>query len=334
MVVDVAVEDGDDVRRRRAARLLGLLAVDRVGVGLGDDPDAGPAGVAEHGDAGRAGCAGRGGAGRRRRRPPRMARVLSPSSPISAAALWTIDRHAPGEAHRPALEQRVATAGGQRGHDRRVVGGEVVVPHEDVDAGGVAAADLHAVDRRQRLLDRQVAGEGGRAGVAAGEVGDGRGGAQAVAADRPTGRRAGRWRAALAASTASASALGGERGVDVGGVGVELVEPGGDRGDELVAVGQRRATPGKPVEQVVDLRARPRRRRAGSPRRASAASRPPTSSAAVGVGRDGSRLTMPTMPHMTDQASDGFPTRSGSVPQSGRDSSPPGHLGGLRPTCW
>ena len=49
VVVDVAVERGDDVRRHDAAGLLDLVAVQRMGVGLADDPDARPAGVTEHG---------------------------------------------------------------------------------------------------------------------------------------------------------------------------------------------------------------------------------------------------------------------------------------------
>ena len=52
-VVDVAVEHGGDVGPVGA---LELGAVERVGVGLGDDPDARPAGVAEH--HGRCGVAG------------------------------------------------------------------------------------------------------------------------------------------------------------------------------------------------------------------------------------------------------------------------------------
>ena len=61
--------------------------VERVGVGLGDDADAGPAGVAEH-DGLRLGAGERRAAGASSRRmAARSAAVLSPSSPISAAAL-------------------------------------------------------------------------------------------------------------------------------------------------------------------------------------------------------------------------------------------------------
>jgi hypothetical protein len=87
VVVDVAVQHGHRVRALAlGARHLGLLAVDRVAVGLADDADAGPAGVAEHRHA-------RLGLGERE--PQQVVgvhrgaqrRTLSPSSPISAAAL-------------------------------------------------------------------------------------------------------------------------------------------------------------------------------------------------------------------------------------------------------
>ena len=95
-----------------------------------------------------------------------------------------------------------------------------------------------------------------------------------------------------------------ERGVDLGGVGVELVEPGRDRGDQLVVVDEGEHA-GQAVQRGVDgAGARPSTART-SPRAASAASSPPSSSAAVGVGRVGGRLTMPTMPHMARQATDG-----------------------------
>ena len=87
VVVDVAVEHGHDVRRRVAARLLHLLAVHRVGVGLGDDARRWPSGcgrapTAWASDPARASRSRRSAVTARRR-----ARVLSPSSPISAAAL-------------------------------------------------------------------------------------------------------------------------------------------------------------------------------------------------------------------------------------------------------
>jgi hypothetical protein len=51
VVVDVAVEGTDDVRGAgRAARAVELLGVERVGVGLADDPDARPPGVTHDGE--------------------------------------------------------------------------------------------------------------------------------------------------------------------------------------------------------------------------------------------------------------------------------------------
>ena len=68
-------------------RAVELQAVDGMRVRLRDDPDAGPARVAEDDGGGAARRSGPVAAGRRRARSARMAAVLSPSSPISAAAL-------------------------------------------------------------------------------------------------------------------------------------------------------------------------------------------------------------------------------------------------------
>ena len=185
-----------------------------------------------------------------------------------------------------ALEQRVATALGERRGDGRVVGVEVVVPHEDVDAGGVAAADLHAVDRRQRLLDRQVAGEAAWPAPRPARSATARG------VRRRSRRSAHRTsRRAIDGGAGPLQLVGVERrpgpssASTLGGVGVELVEAGGDRRHQLVVVGQ-----GEHAGHAVQQRRRRRRRRptaAESPRAARAASSPPSSSSAVGVGREG-----------------------------------------------
>ena len=91
--------------------------------------------------------------------------------------------------------------------------------------------------------------------------------------------------------------------------------------EQLVVVGEG--------EDAGQRRAAPRRRpaaaaatAAASPRAASAASRPSSSSARVGVGRVGGRLTMPTMPHMEDQATDGDAADPGSAARISRRPGP------------
>ena len=170
--------------------------------------------------------------------------MLSPSSPISAAALYTNDSTVSGPAGpatrrtEPAWNRRVTRPLGDRRGDRRVGDVERVVPHEDVKSGRVAPANLHAVDRRQRLLDRQVAGPRRRRRVATGEGVDLVGRAQTIAADRPQHvaetdrRRAGPFQ------RVGVEHRRRRAGLDLLGIAVELVEASADRGDELVAVGE------------------------------------------------------------------------------------------------
>ena len=181
-----------------------------------------------------------------------------------------------------------------------------MAPDEEVQPGRVAAPHLEAVDRRQRLLHREVAGERGRAGVAPGEVGDRPGGAQPVAAHGPQRvaqrdqrrrwpLRARRRRRPPRSASSAASTLVG--------VGVELVEAGVMAADELGSVGEgeharaRRAAAASTRAQldgstaaVVDRRRASPARRRGRRARSSARRR-------SARGREG-RLTMPTMPHM------------------------------------
>ena len=158
VVVHVAVEDPDEVRRHLATALLQLLAVDGVGVGLGDDPDAGPAGVPEHGDLRSLGLQRLAQEGVLLDLVPQRPGVVAELPDLGRRLVHDRQRRA-DEPRRARLEQGVARAAGQRGGDVGVRGHQPVVPHQDVHAGGVAAAHLHAIDRRQGLLDRQVAGE-------------------------------------------------------------------------------------------------------------------------------------------------------------------------------
>ncbi len=90
-----------------------------------------------------------------------------------------------GRPHRAGLEERVGGPGRQAGVHAGVVEGQAVPADEEVQAGRVAAADLEAVDGRQRGLHGREAGDrrGGRAG--AGEIADGPGTVEAVVSDRP-----------------------------------------------------------------------------------------------------------------------------------------------------
>ena len=127
------------------------------------------------------------------------------------------------------------------------VGREVVIPHEDVQTGRVPPAHLHAIDRRQRLLDRQVSGQRGGAGVPTGELGDRPYGAQAVPTQRPQDIAqldGASVRLLETVDVVDVGLLGNRRqlGVDLVGVRVQLVQPGGDPGDQLMAVDQREDT--------------------------------------------------------------------------------------------
>ena len=199
VVVDVAVEGGGHVGRRRRTAAAVLLAVERVGVGLADEADAGPAGVAEHGDLGVG--AGQGPA------EEAVAGDGGPHGPDVVAQLADLGRRLVDEGQagpagsgrwirpdgaRP--EQRVAGPGGDLGVGRV----EPVAGDQQVQAGGVAAPHLEPVDGRQGDLDRPVGLEGGVArsrpvrrlvGVPGpgGQGGDLPGGPEAVGGDGPDG---------------------------------------------------------------------------------------------------------------------------------------------------
>jgi hypothetical protein len=182
VVVDVAVDRGDDVG---LAGRHELLAVQRVGVGLGDRTDARPAGVAEDGhDDIRTGksavqqgiCRDRG--TQRVRVVAELAdlgRNLVHEAQVSARSA---DGHRPEQLIRARREGRV---------DVGLVQGDAVAADEDVQAGGVASAHLEPVERRERHLDRPVRGDrrGGLADGTLRQLGHSAGGGRAVAAERP-----------------------------------------------------------------------------------------------------------------------------------------------------
>ena len=149
-----------DVRPRDAVAVE-LFLVQRVRVRLGDDADARPARVREH----------------RRLRgvgPQREAQQLVVADlraqPRGVVAELTdlgrglVDERevAVGDAHRARGEQRIGAARRDQPRDRRVGEVEPVAGDEHVQPGGVAAAHLEPVERRQRDLDRVERVERGR----------------------------------------------------------------------------------------------------------------------------------------------------------------------------
>jgi hypothetical protein len=257
VVVDVAVEHGHRVRQSVAGRLLGaaelgLLAVHRVAVGFADDADAGPASVAEHRHAS---------TGLRQRQPQQTVGVHRGTQRLHVVAqladlgsgLVDETQALAGDTHAAALEQRVGAAGGDGRRHRRRSQIEAVAPHQHVDAGAVAAAHFHPVDGAERLLDGQVAGDGGLTGVAPGEVGDGVGRADAVLAHGPHGVAHGQQFGVDALDVLRRQAHAGfEFRVERGNAAVELVEARGKAGDQFAAPGERQHAR-HTLQQFVDL---------------------------------------------------------------------------------
>jgi hypothetical protein len=250
VVVDVAVEGGQHVRPLAA---VGLDRVERVGVGLGDDPDAGPPGVPEH--------------GRQRARDgerPAEQLVLAQGRPQGGAVvaeLADLGRRLVGEdegpapdPHRPGGEERVAGATDQLVRHRRLREVEAGTLDEHGDPGRVPAADLEPVEGRQRHLDGPPA-VGGVDGGRPAEAAHPRGGAQSVGAHRPSD--------VAQPDQSGVQALDGGGVADVDAAGVELgldagrrrLE-GGDAPCHLVGqpgAGQQRPHPGRSGQAAVGL---------------------------------------------------------------------------------
>ena len=166
VVVDVAVQRADDVRTGARTE---LFLVERVGVRFGDDPDARPARVAQHREPGRRLTereVQQRIAGDRRAHHPRVVAELADLG----GCLVHEAEHGSGDADRSGREQRIAVSRADERRDRRVVEVETVVPHVEVDAGGVTASHLESVERRQRLLDREEASQRRRAALARREL--------------------------------------------------------------------------------------------------------------------------------------------------------------------
>ncbi len=140
VVVDVTVERGDRVRLRAVepAVAVDLFLVQRVGIRLGDDPDAGPTRVREHQRLGRVGA--------QREVEEVVLADLGPEPGGVVAELADLGRGlvherepAAGRANGTGGEQRVGTPAGDDARHRRISEVEAVAGDHDVQAGRIAA---------------------------------------------------------------------------------------------------------------------------------------------------------------------------------------------------
>ncbi len=184
-VVDVAVEHTGDEGVTAPRGPVVLLRRQRVRVGLGDDPDARPARVAEHQHLGRRCCERLAEEVVALDRGPDRGAVVAELADLRGSLVDEAEMSV-GSPGGEVAEERIGP-GTQRGGDAGGGGIEPVAPHEHGDAGGVAAPHLEAVERRQRQLDRGVPLDQRPRRTGPGEVGDGGRGAQAIAPDRPDG---------------------------------------------------------------------------------------------------------------------------------------------------
>ena len=174
VVVDIAVEGRRHERHLGAIRLAGIQ---RVGVGLTDGADTRPSGVAQHeglrtfaGESGLQQIVGRD-------RGPQRRRVVTQLADLGGGLVDERQLPAVGLTNRPGLVERIPGARGEGIPDRRRV------RHQHLDAGGVASADLEAVERCQALLNREIPGE--RPARLVGRHRSGHG--QSITGDRPDG---------------------------------------------------------------------------------------------------------------------------------------------------
>ena len=179
-VVDVAVERADHVRSVEVEQ----VAVERMGVGLGDDADRRPPRVAEHE---RAGVVA----------PQRGPQQLvggegGPQHGGVVTQLADLGRRLVDDAQRPVDQTGTARSErliGRATGDLRLHGGivdvEGVAAHEHVDTGGVTAPDLEAVEGGQCLVDGEIGLQGTLRREPVAQLGDGLGGPDAVPGDGP-----------------------------------------------------------------------------------------------------------------------------------------------------
>ncbi len=152
VVVDVAIERAHHVGPGPTR----LLLVERMRVRLGDHADAGPAGVAEHHRDRRI---TRHRTAQQRVGANRVAQHRGVVAELPDLGGRLVDERqgaVGGASHRAGAKQRVLSPLRELARDRRRIEVERGLVHHEVQARGVAAAHLEAIERRQRDLHREV----------------------------------------------------------------------------------------------------------------------------------------------------------------------------------
>ena len=182
----------------------------------------------------------------------RIARVLSPSSPISAAALYTTDRQRPANraappwnSGSPARSETAATIAGSS-RSRSWSQTKTCNPAESRPR-----TSMRSIADNACWIARYPASALGPASRPARST-TARGRAQAIAADRPQRIAQRDQLGAAPLEGVDVEVAGGQLGVDLGGVGIELVEAGDDRRDQLGVLDEGEQ-PRHAVEDRVDL---------------------------------------------------------------------------------
>jgi len=238
VIVDVTVECGDEIRGSRGG--LQLLAVHRVGVGLGNDADARPPRVAEHGHP------------RTLATDEQPQKVVGGDGTAHHARVVTEFADFGGrfvhegpcirrDTHGTGGEQRIVAAIGEERDDARVVVAHAVVPHRHVHTRRVASAHLETIECGERLLDGEVRRQCALVRAASGEGVHRLGGAQPVHAQCPhriaqRGQPSG---TPFHLGDGHRCGFAVEGGLDGAEEHVELVETGGEFGRQLGVPGEQ-----------------------------------------------------------------------------------------------
>ena len=162
VVVDVAVDRPDHVGGVGGGVVPGAgrgdqLAVEGMGVGLGDDADRRPAGVGQHQGPGLVAGQGRGQQLVVADGGPQRGGVVAQLADLGRGLVHEA-RHLLGEADRAGAEIAVPAAGGDGGGHGRIAEVQAVAPHQQVQPSRVPAPDLEAVQGGQGLMDGQARG--------------------------------------------------------------------------------------------------------------------------------------------------------------------------------
>ena len=153
-----------------------------MSVRLGDDADAGPAGVAEQSDASMRGLEGPAQQGITCEVGPKRSSVVT-KLPNLGSCLIDERQRVGRRLNGVRLEQWVGAAISEQ-HGQRF-GLNVVAPHVQMHASRIAATHFESIDRRESLLDNQVAGERRGRRCRAGQRRHFKNSPQTIVGDRP-----------------------------------------------------------------------------------------------------------------------------------------------------